>query len=1068
MIDRITEIKNYCEKVENANVEATKREAFKDLLNRLFALNDETRSIVDVITSGSEKRILNIPRRDKLHRGAADQLYNRIIIEFENDLSRTLTHAKEQLAGYLLGQFRSGEGYNYTLIASDLINWKVFSIDISSLENLAKLNEDELVLNEVTSSSFQLKNGNEDDFFYWIDRFLFKEEKQKASLARIEERFGNNGVVFREAYLEMQKYFDVVKERGELQVAYDEWKKMLSIAYDSFDDSTNNFLIHTYLSVVAKMLAYEVISNDSYIDDDEIKGILDGTVFHNLNIGNFVENDFFSWIASADARRALKKVFRLIAQELSTFDFSGVDEDILKGVYQDLIDLDTRKRLGEYYTPDWLCERIVAEFDFRPGEKILDPACGSGSFLRAVVDKLRREFPDRPVEEVNAQVHGIDIHPLSVQIAKTTLLLALGRKGIRNARRPVHLNIILANTLLTPKGVGDLFGSELKMEIDNERLSLDSAIFDDAELFDIALETADELADQTAGNLSHSIEDFQKALEQGRGLCITLPLIVEDFHKIYMALKTAKENGRDSIWKFIVQNLYKPYFMTHKFDYVIGNPPWFTYRSIKSSVYQETLDRLATDYDVQPDDAKNYPNLEIAAIFQSYCSGYFLKEGGRIAFVLPRSFFSSDHHDNTRSGRAEGFFLTVVWDLEKVFPLFKVPSCVLFGNYDELSRLKSNAESRKQLKFSDYKIRGIAGKEFAGKLSVHNSNLRTSGKLLKENDCLYFYVRQGNSTAFSKKKGWNENTNPYREDFKRGAELTPRNFYFVTLDQEPPDDLSDRVISIKTDLLPEAKKPWKEHPLSGRIESRFLFFTALSNSILPFNLYRPNLVVLPLTTDVDEFGKKGFALNSVDELRSSGFLHASRWFAQAETIWHDEKTEKNDAITAIEYLDWNQKLTKQDLNARYLVIYAASAKDAIATVTDRRDLNLNFVVDTKAYAFATINVVEAHYLAAMLNATLPNEMMKDFQTRGLFGPRDVHKKILDIYWPRFDSQNEIHVKLARLSEAAHAKAAEYLAQNPPQGNLTTHRLGRLRLDIKRHLTDEMREIDTLVETLLKS
>ena len=157
MIDRTEEIRNYREKVKRANLEATKREAFKDLLNRLYAHDEETKALIDVITGGAEKRIVNIPRKEKIHRGSADQLYNKIIIEFENDLSRTLVHAKEQLAGYLLGQYRSGEGYNYVLIASDLINWKVFSIDISQLDRLSELQEHDLILNENTQSSFTLK-----------------------------------------------------------------------------------------------------------------------------------------------------------------------------------------------------------------------------------------------------------------------------------------------------------------------------------------------------------------------------------------------------------------------------------------------------------------------------------------------------------------------------------------------------------------------------------------------------------------------------------------------------------------------------------------------------------------------------------------------------------------------------------------------------------------------------------------------------------------------------------------------------------------------------------------------
>lgn len=163
--------------------------------------------MIDAISSGAEASILNIPRTDKIHRGSADTLYNKIIIEFENNLKTTLKHAKEQLAGYLLGQFNSGEGYNFTLIASDFINWKVFAVDISCIENLSTLKEHELVLNEIESSSFVLKENNAEAFYLWIDRFLFKEEQQKATLRRIEEAFGYQSKVFIEAFREMTAHF---------------------------------------------------------------------------------------------------------------------------------------------------------------------------------------------------------------------------------------------------------------------------------------------------------------------------------------------------------------------------------------------------------------------------------------------------------------------------------------------------------------------------------------------------------------------------------------------------------------------------------------------------------------------------------------------------------------------------------------------------------------------------------------------------------------------------------------------------------------------------------------------
>jgi len=1066
MID-IEEIRHYRKTVLSANKEATKKEAFKDLLNRLFSHNDETKNVIDAITAGAEKTILNIPRKDKLHRGSADTLYNKIIIEFENDLKRSLPHAKEQLAGYLLGQFHSNNDFNYTLIASDLITWKVFSIDLTSLEKLATLQEHELILNEISSSSFELKEGKEEDFYYWIDRFLFKEEKQKPTLRAIEETFGTHSMVYRESYFELLKYFEEVKDSGEVQVSYEQWKKSLSIAYDNFNDSTNNFLIHTYLSIFAKMLAYQVVSNDPYIEDEEIQQIIDGTIFYKFNITNFVENDFFSWVRTEESRRALKRVFRRIAQDLSTFDFVEVAEDVLKGVYQDLIDLDTRLKLGEYYTPDWLCERVVAEYDFNPGDKILDPACGSGSFLRAVIDKLKREFPDEPIEDINDQVHGIDIHPLSVQIAKTTLLLALGRK-VRDARKPIHLNIILANTLLTPRGVTNLFLTQFDMVIDRDDLILDTAIFEDGKFFDEALDVSDDLAEQTANRSVIKLKDFKTVLLNQYKESSIKDEVIEDFYSIYKGLKKVKEEGRDSIWKFIVQNLYKPYFMAEKFDYIVGNPPWFTYSSIRNETYQNTLDALAKDYDVKPEKKANYPHLEIAAIFLAYCSSYFLKDGGEIAFVLPRSFFSADHHDNTRRGEAQGFILKEVWDLDKVSPLFRIPSCVLFAEKAEHHLKPTDKEAAKQLIYDKYTTQGISGKEFSGSLSIHNCNWSYASRYLTERNVIFFYLKQGNSSAFSKRQSSSRSDNPYKNLFSQGATIVPRTFYFVELNQDPPLDYQDRILNLKTasDVLGDAKPPWKSFTFADRIESRFLFRTALSRSILPFALYKPNLIVLPLIIKNDSFGHKQIALNSPQDLMREGFLHASRWFRQTEKLWATHRTEKSKEMSANQRLNFQRGISDQNLDQPYMVLYNSSAKDANATVVVRENIDFEFIVESTAYAYSSHDLNEVYYLVSILNSALPNELMKDFQATGLFGARHVHKKILDVYFPRFDPSNEIHSRLATLSRIAHEKTSLFLIENPPSGSLTPLRLGNLRLEIKRYLIDEMREIDELVAELI--
>lgn len=1049
MEKRITQaIEAYRQKVESASKELTKKELFKDLLNRLYSGNPETEEIIDAISLGAERTVLRIPRRGKEHYGSADTLYNRVIIEFENDLKKTGAHAREQLAGYMLGQLRSGEGYDFTLIASDFITWKKYAPDIDQLDKLEKLQEHEVKLNEVASGSFVLSDKNSEDFYYWLDQNLFRETKQKATLERIEEMFGYNGTVFDDSFRRLKRHFGEVREIPEVKVAYDQWFRSLSIAYGSYEGTDDKFVIQAYLSIFAKMLAYCVLTDDDFIEDDEIRAIIDGSIFANHQISNFVEHDFFYWVVSDHSLGPLRSVFRRIAQELSAFDFSDTDEDILKGIYQELIDLDTRHALGEYYTPDWLCDRIVNEFEFTKTDRILDPACGSGSFLRAAIRRIRELNSDVTVEELNRAVHGIDVHPLSVQIAKTTVLLALG-KSVRQLRRPMHLNIALANTLFAPQEIETMFHRQFRMPIDNEPYELVMDIFEDERLFNDAVTICDDLAQSTLGKSLADKETLRNNLIVQTKKEAISELVLDSFYEMYRGLKKVKDSGRDSIWRFIVQNNYKPYFFKGSFDYVIGNPPWFTYSGIRNEDYQDSLNLLADIYNIRPTKKANFPHLEIAAIFLAFCSDHFLKATGNLAFVVPRSFFSADQHDHIRDGSAKGFRLVAIWDLFEVKPLFRIPCGVLFATKAK------NGEG----------VGEWPGKVFAGEIKAVNSPLKDVESKLIETDKRWFFTRMGTSSAFSSSQNTvRKDASAYKELFDQGATIVPRAFYFVDLNQDLPEDFRDRTLQIRTalEILPDAKKPWDDIVLRGSIESRFLFRTALAKSILPFSMYQPNLVALPAT--VEESGRGGLILrlHSADELLDLGYRNAAKWFAGAERYWEERKTAKSAKMSNLKRLNFQRGLTGQNLNLPYLVLYSASSKDANATTVRREDIDLPFIAESKGYIFSTRHLDEAYYVTAILNSDGISSQLRDFQTRGLFGFRDIHKKILDVHFPRFDAEDERHRMISGLSRTAHEKTALFLKTNPPEHDLTPRHLGALRRAIKEHLSDELAVIDEIV------
>jgi methylase of polypeptide subunit release factors len=394
------------------------------------------------------------------------------------------------------------------------------------------------------------------------------------------------------------------------------------------------------------------------------------------------------------------------------------------------------------------------------------------------------------------------------------------------------------------------------------------------------------------------------------------PELIENFYGLAQALYRAKRANQDGIWKFILINNYKPFFLHRQFDYVIGNPPWLPFRDLERADYQLQIKNLAKAYGVVPSDHL-ITHLELAAIFWAHCANYFLKNGAgttaQIGFVVPRSFLSSDHHDNTRAGRVHGVRLTEVWDLNDVSPLFNVPACVLIGQRRPLGTIESPAQLT------------LSGVKFEARLPAQDLTWEEAAGHLTETSTYWHYVQLGKRSAFSTDQGstaTGNEANHYSRLFKQGATIVPRNFYFIELDpqhyeviKKKGQSLAKRTIYCTSSLQfqKEGKKPWKDFLLRGRLYTEYLFRTVVAKNILPFALIDPPLVVLPVTTSVD--GR--LTLQTPLEIFREGQVEVYEWFDQVETLWEKHKTENNKKISFLDYLNWQNKLTIQNLNTNY-------------------------------------------------------------------------------------------------------------------------------------------------------
>jgi SAM-dependent methyltransferase len=172
------------------------------------------------------------------------------------------------------------------------------------------------------------------------------------------------------------------------------WAAVMTAALPGFNncESDELFVRHALLVAVARVVARGV-------DVSELQGGLDWP----LEVAGLMEG---------------------LADRLAGFDWD-VDEDVLGPLYAGMISAEQRKGAGEHYTPDWLALRVLARV-MHAGDRVMDPACGSGTFIFHAVRRALGE-PGASMKDVVRRVRGMDLHPVAVVLARANYLLALGR-----------------------------------------------------------------------------------------------------------------------------------------------------------------------------------------------------------------------------------------------------------------------------------------------------------------------------------------------------------------------------------------------------------------------------------------------------------------------------------------------------------------------------------------------------------------------------------------------------------------------------------------------------------------
>lgn len=161
-----------------------------------------------------------------------------------------------------------------------------------------------------------------------------------------------------------------------------------------------------------------------------------------------VKQDFKAIFRGSEEITLSPRALAFMVSELSKYEFTRIDVDAKGAAYQEIVGTNLRGDRGQYFTPRGAIRLVVEILDPKEGERILDPACGTGGFLVATLAHMMNQF--REAEKVRAgtetseefeslharlrkfatdQLFGCDFDPFLIRASQMNMVMAGDGKG---------------------------------------------------------------------------------------------------------------------------------------------------------------------------------------------------------------------------------------------------------------------------------------------------------------------------------------------------------------------------------------------------------------------------------------------------------------------------------------------------------------------------------------------------------------------------------------------------------------------------------------------------------------
>ena len=845
-----------------------------------------------------------------------------------------------------------------------------------------------------------------------------------------------------------RKFVENVDANSRVKLLYKEWLSFLNCIYGNLfttkevtseinrlgravgiqevDPMYFLYILHTYYAFIVKVLAHEITLLRAecvkcYIDmvlsskniREEISKMEDGKFFRIFfGIENFNFPNLFSWyieIWDNELEKCFRKVLAKIKQHdcvLHTMrELTGI-KDIFKIFYENIFSRKLRHNLGEYFTPDWLAQLTLENtgFDGNPEKRILDPCCGTGTFLVEVIRKILDYWQkNRPctkhqlLNKILSNVCGIDINPLAVLTARANYLMAISPLISRRSEQKIKIPVFLADSIITP--IEDLKEKAYILSTIKGDFQIPKILVKNKTLLEKVLSFIEYSLLESANPETFSYKIKEKLKIQDSETLNKLKILYNKLHSLHM-------RGEDKIWIRVIESSFSPLFIG-QFDYVVGNPPWIGWEFL-SDDYKEKLNKIYLKiyrlFGFSGKEARlGHSNDDFLIVFTYLVIDKYLKNNGVLGFIVKQTLFKNV------AGKIFRKFTIEKYEGKIPLKVVRVDDFVHIRPFDASS--ETAVITIKKGHCTTYPVDYIIWKKktkgrispFAelGHIVRITQRLKCKAKPLSKEEITSQWIILSREKSEVPAAIGNSQSFPY--EIRHGIKFDLNSVFFVEILSK-----EDNLLTIVNKIKGSKKKLQR---ISTRIEPDLIFpilkprnirrkwcFEGYEYALVPQRTYgednentlrkRYPLTYLYLTT---------FRRELIYERKSSWFKHGPFYsiFGIGEYTWKPYK------------VVWCRMGFKP-----YFVV--------ISKISDKYLGEKLLMVDSTFEYIPLDKENEAHYVCAILNSESVQMAIKKMSTESKCG---ISKSIISrLKIPKFNEDNVLHKELSELSKKAHEYA----------------------------------------------